>query len=286
MLGDHSLVIPSEVEEALAVFQGAWTAFHKIRDVSTPLDMTNMDTTQLILLFLGIGVIALLYSSVGHAGASGYIATMTLFGIAPIVIRPTALVLNILVASIGTFQFWKAGYFSWKLFWPFALLSIPAAYLGGYLQPSASVLRILIGVVLLFSAARLLVRRSDPQQTFPPSQPVAISVGAALGFLAGLTGTGGGIFLTPVLLFCRWAPIRQAAAVSALFIWVNSIAGLVGYFTKVRTIPSLGFILAAAAIIGGIIGSHLGSRRFAVRVISLCLATVLVIAGIKLIFTR
>ena len=115
--------------------------------------------------------------------------------------------------------------------------------------------------------------------------PLAI-VSAALGFLAGLTGTGGGIFLTPVLLFCRWADIRQAAAVSALFIWVNSIAGLVGYFTKVRTIPSLGFVLAAAAIIGGIIGSHLGSRRFAVRVISLCLATVLVIAGIKLIFTR
>jgi len=115
---------------------------------------------------------------------------------------------------------------------------------------------------------------------------VAVSVGAGLGFLAGLTGTGGGIFLTPVLLFFRWAHIRQAAAVSALFIWVNSIAGLVGYFTKVRTIPSLGLILAAAAIIGGIIGSHLGSRRFAVRVISLCLATVLVIAGIKLIFTR
>ena len=245
-----------------------------------------MDTTHLILLFLTIGVIALLYSSVGHAGASGYIATMTLFGIAPIVIRPTALVLNILVASIGTFPFWRAGYFSWKLFWPFALLSIPAAYLGGYLQPSASVLKILIGVVLLFSAARLLVRRSDPLQTSPPSQPVAISVGATLGFLAGLTGTGGGIFLTPVLLFCRWAHIRQAAAVSALFIWVNSIAGLVGYFTKTRTIPSLGFILAAAAIIGGIIGSHLGSRRFAVRVISLCLATVLVIAGIKLILTR
>jgi uncharacterized membrane protein YfcA len=244
-----------------------------------------VDTTHLSLLFLAIGVIALLYSSVGHAGASGYIATMTLFGIAPTVIRPTALVLNILVASIGTFQFWRAGYFSWKLFWPFALLSIPAAYLGGYLQPSASVLKILIGVVLLFSAARLLVRRSDPPETFPPSRPGAIAVGAGLGFLAGLSGTGGGIFLTPVLLFCRWAHIRQAAAVSALFIWVNSIAGLIGYFTKVRTIPSLGFILAAAAIIGGIIGSHLGSRRFAVRVISLCLATVLIIAGIKLIFT-
>ena len=244
-----------------------------------------MDTTHLVLLFLAIGVIAFLYSSVGHAGASGYIATMTLFGIAPTVIRPTALVLNILVASIGTFQFWRAGHFSWKLFWPFALLSIPAAYLGGYLQPSVSILKILIGVVLLLSAARLIVRRIDPPQTFPPSPPVAVSVGAGLGFLAGLTGTGGGIFLTPVLLFFRWAHIRQAAAVSALFIWVNSIAGLVGYFTKVRTIPSLGFILAAAAIIGGIIGSQLGSRRFPVRVISLCLATVLVIAGIKLIFT-
>src|SRR5256714_8439238 len=245
-----------------------------------------MDFAHLIFLFLAIGVIAFLYSSVGHAGASGYIAAMTLFGLSTATIRPTALVLNILVALIGSFQFWRAGHFSWKLFWPFALLSIPAAYLGGYLQPSASVLKILIGVMLLLSAARLLVRRSDPPQTSPPSQPVAISVGAALGFLAGLTGTGGGIFLTPVLLFCPWAHIRQAAAVSALFIWFNSIAGLLGDFPKVRTIPSLGFILAAAAIIGGIIGSHLGSRRFAVRLISLCLATVLIISGLKLIFTR
>src|SRR5213592_3861233 len=245
-----------------------------------------MDATHLILLFLAIGVIAFLYSSVGHAGASGYIAIMTLFGIAPTVIRPTALVLNILVASIGAFQFWRAGHFSWKLFWPFALLSIPAAYLGGYLQPSASVLRILIGIVLLFSAARLMVHRSDPPQTFPPSPPVAVSVGAGLGFLAGLTGTGGGIFLTPLLLFFRWAHIRQAAAVSALFIWVNSIAGLFGYFTKVHSLSTLGLILAAAAIIGGITGSHLGSRRFAVRVISLTLATVLFIAGTKLLFTR
>jgi len=245
-----------------------------------------MDGTQVVFLLIAIGVIALLYSSVGHAGASGYIATMTLFGIAPTVIRPTALVLNILVASIGTFQFWRAGHFSWKLFWPFALLSIPAAYLGGYLQPSASVLRILIGVVLLFSAARLVLRRNDPPETSPPSTPVAVGVGAGLGFLAGLTGTGGGIFLTPLLLFCKWAHIRQAAAVSALFIWVNSVAGLVGYFTKVHSIPSLGLVLAAAAIIGGIIGSHLGSKHLAVRVISLCLATVLLIAGVKLIFTR
>ena len=245
-----------------------------------------MDYTHLIFLLLAVGVIAFLYSSVGHAGASGYIAIMTLGGIAPAIIRPTALVLNILVASIGALQFWRAGHFDWKLFWPFALLSVPAAYFGGYLQPSASVLRILIGVVLLFSAARLVLRRSDPPETFAPSRPTAISVGAGLGFLSGLTGTGGGIFLTPLLLFCRWAHIRQAAAVSALFIWVNSVSGLVGYFTRVHSIPSLGLTLALAAIVGGIVGSHLGSRRFAVRVISLFLATVLLIAGTKLIFTR
>src|SRR5213592_2918314 len=140
----------------------------------------RMDFAHLIFLFLAIGVIAFLYSSVGHAGASGYIAVMTLLGLSTATIRPTALVLNILVASIAAFQFWRAGHFSWKLFWPFALLSIPTAYLGGYLQPSASVLRILIGAVLLFSAARLVFRRSDPPQTVAPSRPVAISTGAGL----------------------------------------------------------------------------------------------------------
>jgi len=245
-----------------------------------------MDGTQLAFLCLAIAVIAFLYSSVGHAGASGYIATMTLFGLAATVIRPTALVLNILVATIGSFQFWRAGHFSWKLFWPFALLSVPAAYLGGYIQPSASILRILIGLVLLFSAARLIFRRGDPAETVAPSKPTAVGVGAGLGFLSGLTGTGGGIFLTPLLLFCRWAHIRQAAAVSAVFILVNSIGGLVGYFTAVGSLPVLGVYLAIPAIIGGTIGSHLGSRHLPVRAISILLAIVLAIAGTKLIFTR
>ena len=245
-----------------------------------------MSPSELAVLFVAIGVIAFLYSSVGHAGASGYIAIMTLWGIAPATIRPTALVLNILVATIGTFQFWRAGHFNWQLFWPFALLSIPAAYLGGYLQPSAAVLKILIGVVLLFSAVRLLIRRSDPPNVSPPSRPAAIGVGAGLGLLAGLTGTGGGIFLTPLLLFCRWARIKQAAATSALFILVNSIGGIAGYFSAVGKIPMLGAILAGAAITGGAIGSYLGSRRFLPRTISILLAIVLVIAGVKLIFTR
>jgi uncharacterized membrane protein YfcA len=244
-----------------------------------------MDNTHLVFLCIAIAVIAFLYSSVGHAGASGYIATMTLFGLASTVIRPTALVLNILVATIGAFQFWRAGHFSWKLFWPFALLSIPAAYLGGYIQPSASMLRILIGLVLLFSAVRLIFRRGDPKDTAAPSKPAAIGLGAGLGFLSGLTGTGGGIFLTPLLLFCRWAHIRQAAAVSALFILVNSIGGLVGYFTAVHSVPTLGITLAIPAIVGGTIGSYLGSRRLPVRSIAIFLAVVLVIAGTKLILT-
>src|SRR5438445_12409285 len=153
-----------------------------------------MDNTQLALLCLAIAVIAFLYSSVGHAGASGYIATMTLFGLAATVIRPTALVLNILVATIGSFQFWRAGHFSWKLFWPFALLSVPAAYLGGYIQPSASIVRILIGLVLLFSATRLIFRCCDPAERVAPSNPPAVGVGAGAGFLSGVSGTGAGVW--------------------------------------------------------------------------------------------
>ncbi len=245
-----------------------------------------MDAAHLALLLIAIGIIAFLYSSVGHAGASGYIAVMALLGLAPATIRPTALILNILVAVIGSIQFGRAGYFRWRLFWPFALLSIPAAYLGGYLQLPVALLRILIGLVLLFSAGRLFFRRSDPNEVRSPASPAAISLGGIIGLLSGLTGTGGGIFLTPTLLFFRWARIREAAAVSALFILVNSIAGLAGYFIANRSISSLGLVLAGPAVIGGAAGSHFGSQRFPVRTISLLLAIVLVIAGTKLIFTR
>ena len=249
-------------------------------------DFGTMDATHLSFLFLAVGIIAFLYSSVGHAGASGYIAVMALWGLSAPTIRPTALILNILVATIGSFQFWKGGHFSWKLFWPFALLSIPAAYLGGYLQLPAAILKALIGLVLIFSAIRLIFRRADPATTNPPTLPVALGTGGAIGFLSGLTGTGGGIFLTPALLFFQWAKIRQAAAVSALFILLNSISGLVGYFSAHHAVPSLGFVLAPAVIVCGGLGSYLGSRRFPVRTISLLLAAVLLIAGLKLIFTR
>jgi hypothetical protein len=245
-----------------------------------------MDYAHLSLVAIAIGIVAFLYSSVGHAGASGYIAVMTLCGFSAALIKPTALTLNILVAIIGTFQFWRAGHFSWRLFWPFAVLSVPAAFLGGYVHLPSSIFKPLVGVVLLFSSVRLLFRRSDPPEVSAPAAPVAMGVGAGIGFLSGLTGTGGGIFLTPLVLFCHWAHTRTAAAISALFILVNSIAGLVGYFSSGQPVPRFAPLLAVAAVAGGTLGSHFGSRRFPVRTVVLLLATVLAIAGSKLIFSR
>lgn len=245
-----------------------------------------MDSTSLSLIVAAIGLVAFLYSAVGHAGASGYIAVLTLFGVGTTVVKPTALVLNILVATIGAVQFWRAGHFSWRLFWPFALLSVPAAFLGGYLHLPTNLFKPLIGAVLLFSALRLLFRRSDPEEVEAPALPVALGVGAGIGLLSGLTGTGGGIFLTPLLLLCGWAKTRSAAAVSALFILVNSIAGLVGHFSSGQAVPTFAWTLALAAVVGGALGSRLGSQRFPVRTVTLLLSAVLVIAGVKLILTR
>jgi len=241
---------------------------------------------ELPLLAAGVFVIAFLYASVGHAGASGYIAVMSLAGLAPEVIKPTALVLNILVATLGTLQFWRAGHFSWPLFWPFALLSAPLAFAGGYLSLPTPVFKVLVGAVLLFSAARFVLRSPSDRPATPPSRPVAIAVGAALGLLAGLTGTGGGIFLTPLLLLLRWARTKTASAVSALFILVNSVAGLAGNFGSTQTLPPLSFALAGAALGGGAIGSRLGSRTLSPVWIERLLAVVLAIAGAKLVLSR
>ncbi len=243
-------------------------------------------TPELIaFLTLAVLIIAFLYSSVGHAGASGYIAVMTLFSLTPEEIKPTALALNILVASIGSWQFWRAGHFSWKLFWPFALLSFPLAFVGGYLNLPTQVFKIVIGVVLLFSAIRFLMPQIAEEKTTEPSKAVAISVGAGLGLLSGLTGTGGGIFLTPLLLLMRWATTKNAAAVSAVFILMNSISGLLGNFSATKNIPSFILPLAVAVVVGGAMGSYLGSKKLAPLAIKRLLAIVLIIAGLKLILT-
>ena len=219
-----------------------------------------MTPEQLPFLALGVLLVAFLYSSVGHAGASGYIAVMSLFNLAPAAIKPTALLLNILVASIGAWQFWRAGHFSWRLFWPFALLSIPLAFVGGWLNLPAHAFKVTVGLVLWFSAIRFLLNPSTDEVLREPSRPAALSLGAGLGLLSGLTGTGGGIFLTPLLLLMRWAKTRTAAAVSALFILVNSAAGLLGNLASTRQMPPVALTLAAAVLIGGSAGSYFGSR--------------------------
>jgi uncharacterized membrane protein YfcA len=243
--------------------------------------------TFLLLVCAAVFVIALLYSSVGHAGASGYIAVLTLFSFGPSVIKPTVLLLNILVASIATYQFWRAGHFSWRLFWPFAALSVPCAFLGGYLLIPAHTFKLIVGIVLLISAVRLFWanKLADMGPANPAPVTISLPVGAAIGFLSGITSTGGGIFLTPLLLFFRWAKTKPAAATSALFVLVNSVSGLLGYFSNRQPLPPLAWPLAVAAILGGIIGSHVGSRHLPSRIIHICLACVLIIAGLKLVLT-
>jgi hypothetical protein len=235
-----------------------------------------------LLAFLAVLLVAFLYSSVGHAGASGYIAALTLLGYSAVVIRPTALLLNVLVATVTTWQFWRAGHFSWSLFWPFAVFSTPMAFLGGYLQLPDFQLRLLLGVVLLASAARFLWRPTSGRDIRPLRRPVAWSIGGGIGLLSGLTGTGGGIFLTPIVVLCRWAPLRRAAAISAPFILVNSLSGLAGFLASGSGFPSVLLILALAALVGGALGSYLGSGRFPERAIGALLAAVLMIAGLKL----
>jgi uncharacterized membrane protein YfcA len=210
---------------------------------------------------------------------------MSLLGLAPAVIKPTALVLNIIVASIGTWQFYRAGHFSWKLFWPFALLAIPAAFVGGYVHLPTHLFQILVGIILLLSALRFLFTVQPDEVANQPGRPASLAIGAGLGLLSGLTGTGGGIFLTPLLLIKRWAKVKTAAALSAAFILSNSLAGLLGNVTSTRNLPSLALPLGLAAIAGGSAGAYLGSNRLPQTAIKRLLAVVLLIAGTKLIFT-
>lgn len=230
--------------------------------------------------------IACLYSSVGHAGASGYLAAMALVGIAPDIMKPTALALNVIVATVTTIQFARAGHFSWPLFWPLAAASIPAAFLGGWIVLPPVYYRPLIGVVLLFSAWRMAassLRRDQPAVAPPPA--ALMLAGAALGFVAGLTGTGGGIFLSPLLLLCGWAGTKRTSAVSAAFILVNSVSGIAGLVAKSGSLPGAVPLWAVCALAGGVAGSYLGSRRFDTGTLRRLLALVLVIAGMKLLFS-
>ncbi len=235
-----------------------------------------------ILFFVG----AALYSSVGHGGASSYLAVMGLFSLAPDVMKPTALALNILVAGIATFKFCRAGLFSWRLFWPFAVASVPAAFIGGATMLPARAYKILVGAVLLYAAVWMFRSSLRPlnKETHLPPLWAALAWGAAIGLLSGLTGVGGGIFLSPLLLYMGWAETRATSGVAAPFILVNSVAGLLGHFSGVALLPSSIPIWGVAAVIGGWIGASYGSKRAPAPVLRQLLSLVLVVAGAKLIF--
>ena len=245
------------------------------------------DPSLIFLLASGMLVAAFLYASVGHGGASAYIAAMAIAGVAPAEMRPVALQLNVLVSAIATFKFHRAGHFRWPLFWPFAVASIPAAYLGGAIILPGTAYKILVGVVLLYAGWQLWwSARAGAELRAAPPIPVALAmaIGAVLGVLSGLTGVGGGIFLSPLLLLFGWAGTKQTSAVAAPFILVNSIAALAaGYVRNPAPPPDYAWWLMAAVLVGGWAGAEYGSRRFANPLIRRLLAVVLAVAGGKMV---
>lgn len=235
------------------------------------------------LAFLGAAV---LYSSVGHGGASAYLAIMALAGLEPLVMRPTALVLNVVVAGVVVVRFARAGQLPIGTLLPFLAGSVPLAFIGGAIVLPTRAYEVLVGLVLLVAAGRLwqtAARHDDAAVAGAIPRPASVLVGAALGLLAGLTGTGGGIFLTPLLLFLGWAPPRTAAALSAGFILVNSLAGLAGNVAVVGVLPPALAAWVPAVVVGGLIGSELSLRRLSPVALRRALAVVLVVAAVKLL---
>lgn len=244
--------------------------------------------SEVILLIPLIFVAALLFSSVGHGGASAYLAAFALVSMAPESMRPAALCLNVLVASIALYKFYKVRAFDWHLFWPIALTSIPSAFVGGQITLPNHAYKSIVGLCLIYAAWTIFFYRAkitDDVTVKPVAKPALLGLGAGLGLLSGLTGVGGGIFLSPILLFFAWAKTRVISGVAAAFILVNSISGLLGVFTKSPALPAGLAYWAAAAILGGWIGAEFGSRRLANPTIRKLLAVVLVFAGGKMLFS-
>ncbi len=231
-------------------------------------------------------IVAFLYASVGHGGASGYIAVLTLFNIAQPVYKPVVLVLNIIIAGIAFIQFYRAGYFKWNLAWPFLLTSIPAAYAGSHFTTSEHLYKLILGLALLFPIIRLLLNSPKQKDEYKPLQlATALFLGAVIGFVSGFLNIGGGIFLSPVIILLAWGNTKDAAAVSSLFIVCNSLAGLAAAGLKSNSFTSSSYIWIIAAVIGGLAGAYLGSHRFKLITVRYILSAVLCIAAVKLIFS-
>ena len=242
-----------------------------------------------VLILAAIFLVAVLYSSVGHGGGSGYLAVMAFFAVAPNVTKPTALALNIFVSSIATIQFYRRGHFEWKVFLPFAIASIPFAFLGGTIDLPIQYYKVLLGLALLFAAFRLAWKfrnNTENEDEEVKQYPIylALIIGAIIGITSGLIGVGGGIFLTPILFLINWTESRKAAGISAMFVLVNSVSGLLGNYQNVVKLPSSVGVWIIIAVFGGIIGSTLGSKYFNSIALRRALAVVLLVAGVKLLF--
>lgn len=241
------------------------------------------DSDYIWLFLITLPFVALLYASVGHGGASGYLALMALFSFAPEIMRPTALLLNLFVAGIAFYHYYKAGYFNKKLFFSFALSSVPFAFAGSIIEIDAGLYKKTLGVLLLFAILKMLYDFSNKKiQLKEVRLWQGLLLGGGIGFFSGLIGIGGGIILTPIILLFHWGDMKSAAAVSALFIWVNSGAGLIGQLSIGAEISREAFILVAIALIGGFIGSYYGSKKLNNSVLRYILAFVLTLASIKL----
>jgi uncharacterized membrane protein YfcA len=245
---------------------------------------------QLLILAAGFFVIALLYTSVGHAGASGYLAAMALLGVAPAAMRPVALVLNILVASFTVYRFSGAGFFKWRNLWPFLIGSVPFAAVGGSWKLPNHQYYYVVAAALLISAVILLWRayrnRLPDRETQDPIPVLpALFIGAAIGLLSGLTGTGGGIFLSPIILITGWAAPKETSGISAPFILVNSAVALIAGSLSWAALPVELPWLALAALTGALAGTWLGLKKLRVSTLLSLLAAVLVIAAVKLLLT-
>ena len=243
----------------------------------------SLEIIHIYLFFSILPIISFLYASVGHGGASGYLALMALFSFSPEVMKPTALLLNLFVAGISFYYYYKQGFFNRKLFLAFAIASIPMAFLGGTFEIDATVYKKILGVLLFFAVLKMLnVFGKESQEIKDVKIWQGLIIGGIIGFFSGLIGIGGGIILTPVILLLHWGNMKQAAAVSALFIWVNSAAGLIGQVSTGMTFSSQSFLMVALAIVGGFLGAYLGSKRFSYKRLKQLLAIVLIMASIKL----
>ncbi len=237
---------------------------------------------EIAFVFPVLVIIAFLYGAVGHGGASGYLAIMAIFSFQADVMRPTALVLNIFVSTIAFISFSQKGYFAWRRFLPFAVASIPMAYIGGQISINENLYKIILGVLLLVATARMIIKTQNTSIKQTPILP-ALAIGGIIGFFSGLIGIGGGIILSPVILLLGWGNLKQTAAVSSLFILVNSVSGLIGQYSNGLVFSEYMWWMVICAVIGGGLGAWWGAHKGAPISLKRVLALVLIVASVKLI---